>query len=141
MQQQRPSWDKRTECSLQYGLPSKITAKRGTACIRKSIERVMQSNSEAGKFEKVSIMRDENTRLTISIFRQKPRKPFQSSKWDFVRYLLHLQTHFWHCDIVIRYCDIPMPFVSQNIRDFPRVMSFVPELCQSSHNTSHNYVS
>jgi hypothetical protein len=33
-------------------------------------------------------MRDENTRLTISIFRQKPRKPFQSSKCDFVRYLL-----------------------------------------------------
>jgi hypothetical protein len=57
------------------------------------------------------------------------------------RQLKHLQTHFWHCDIVIRYCDMPMPFVSQNIRDFPRVMSFVPELCQSSHNTSHKYVS
>jgi hypothetical protein len=53
--------------------------------------------------------------------------------------MMHLQTHFWHCDIVIRYCDIPMPFVSQNNRDFPRVMSFVPELCQSSHNTSHKY--
>ena len=53
----------------------------------------------------------------------------------------HLQTHFWHCDIVLRYSDISMSFLSQNIRDFHRVMLFDPELCQTSHNTSHNYVS
>jgi hypothetical protein len=93
VQQQRPSPDKWTECSLlQYGLPSKITAKRGTACIQKSIQRVMQSNSEAGKFEKVSIMRDKNTRLTISIFMAEAEEALPEQQMGFRRILAGIYT-------------------------------------------------
>jgi hypothetical protein len=54
---------------------------------------------------------------------------------------LHLQTNFWHSDMLLRYCDIAMPYLYQNFQDFPRAMSFVPELCPRSQNTSHTYVS
>jgi hypothetical protein len=53
----------------------------------------------------------------------------------------HLQTHFWHRNMLLRYCDIAMSLFSQNVLAFPRAMSFVPELCLSSQNTSHTYVS
>jgi hypothetical protein len=36
-------------------------------------------------------------------------------------------------DIVLRYRDIAMSFLSQNFRDFSRIMSFVPEPCQRFH--------
>ncbi len=71
-----------------------------------------QQKEERHAFEKVSnvlckvirkqvslikyLVRDENTKLTIYIFRQKLRKRFQSSKWDFVGFLLasiHTQVH------------------------------------------------
>ena len=55
--------------------------------------------------------------------------------------LPHLQTQFWHCNMLIGNCDINMSFLSQNFRVFARAMSFVPELCSSSQNTSHTYVS
>jgi hypothetical protein len=53
----------------------------------------------------------------------------------------HLQTHFWHCNMLLRYCDIARPFLSQNFQDFPRAMSVVPEVCTRSQNISHTYVS
>jgi hypothetical protein len=53
---------------------------------------------------------------------------------------IHLRTYVWHCNMLLRYCDIAMPFLTQNFRDFPRAMSFVPELCPRSHNTSNTYV-
>ena len=71
-----------------------------------------QQKEERHAFEKVSdvlckvirkqvssikyLVRDGNTKLTIYIFRQKLRKRFQSSKWDFVGFLLasiHTQVH------------------------------------------------
>ena len=55
--------------------------------------------------------------------------------------LLHLQTSFWHCNMLLRNYDIDMTFFSQNFRVFPRAMSLVPEPCSSSQNTSHTYVS
>ena len=56
VQQQRPNRHERKKCSVQYGLPSKIAAKRGTTCVRKSINCVMQRNGKAGKYDKVSCM-------------------------------------------------------------------------------------
>jgi hypothetical protein len=53
----------------------------------------------------------------------------------------HLQTSFWHCNMLLRNCDIDMTFLSQNFRVFPRAMSLVPEVCPISQNTSHTYVS
>jgi hypothetical protein len=58
-----------------------------------------------------------------------------------IRDLLHLHTSFWHCNMLLRYCDIVMTFLSQNFRVFPRAMSLVPEVCPISQNTSHTYVS
>jgi hypothetical protein len=55
--------------------------------------------------------------------------------------LPHLQTSFWHCNMLLRNYDIDMTFVSQNFRVFPRAMSLVPEVCPISQNTSHTYVS
>ncbi len=59
----------------------------------------------------------------------------------FCMFVPHLQTQFWHCNMLIGNCDINMSFLSQNFRVFARAMSFVPELCSSSQNTSHTYVS
>ncbi len=45
--------------------------------------------------------------------------------------LRHLQTHFCHCDIVLRYCDMAMPF-------FPRIFEIFPELCHSCQKYVNN---
>jgi hypothetical protein len=37
---------------------------------------------------------------------------------------------FWHCNMLLRYCDIARPFLSQNFRDFP-------ELCQLCARTMY----
>jgi hypothetical protein len=39
----------------------------------------------------------------------------------------HLQTSFWHCNMLLRYCDIVMTF-------YPRIFECFPELCHLCKN-------